>query len=229
NSSLISDFRYDSHTITDGKPKLEGLPATYVEDASEAETLTITLKDNILDVAVHLQYTIYYELDVLTRSVQIENNGNDVVTLSKIASMNVDMRDTNFEMINLPGAHVRERDVERLPLRRCTQSVSSRRGASSHHQNPFIALVRPETTEEIGEAYGFSLVYSGNFDATVEVDQTMQTRVNMGINSFDFSWLLEQGQRFQTPEVVMVYSGRGIGEMSRTYHTLYRERLCRGN
>src|SRR5690625_6272076 len=51
----------------------------------------------------------------------------------------------------------------------------------------------------------------------------------MGINSFDFSWLLEQGQTFQTPEVVMVYSATGIGEMSRTYHTLYRERLCRGN
>src|SRR5690625_1206549 len=227
--SRITDFRYDSHSITKGKPNLEGLPATYVEDSDEAETLTITLKDDEIDVSVHLQYTVYHELDVLTRSVQIENNGTDAVTLSKIASMNVDMRDTDFEMINLPGAHVRERDIERLPLRRGTQSVSSTRGSSSHHQNPFIALVRPNTTEEVGEAYGFSFVYSGNFDATVEVDQTMQTRVNMGINSFDFSWLLEQGKTFQTPEVVMVYSATGIGEMSRTYHTLYRERLCRGD
>src|SRR5699024_9448855 len=99
--SRITDFRYDSHTITEGKPNLEGLPATYVEASDEAETLTITLKDETIGVSAHLQYTVYHALDVLTRSVQIENNGNDAVTLSKIASMNVDIRDTNFEMINL--------------------------------------------------------------------------------------------------------------------------------
>ncbi|WP_330588056.1 alpha-galactosidase [Anaerocolumna sedimenticola] len=50
----------------------------------------------------------------------------------------------------------------------------------------------------------------------------------MGINPFDFNWLLDQGGEFQTPEVVMVYSGNGLGEMSRTYHKLYRNRLARG-
>jgi alpha-galactosidase len=50
----------------------------------------------------------------------------------------------------------------------------------------------------------------------------------MGINPFDFNWRLETGEEFQTPEVVMVYSGSGLGEMSRTYHRLYRNRLARG-
>src|SRR5690606_29446427 len=131
-------------------------------------------------------------------------------------------------MINLPGAHERERDIERLPLRRGIQSIGSLRGSSSHQQNPFLALVRPETTETTGEAYGFSFVYSGNFEASVEVDQTLQSRVTMGLSSFDFSWHLASGEDFQTPEVVMVYSSEGLGEMSRTYHTLYRERLARG-
>ncbi|MEJ9165255.1 alpha-galactosidase, partial [Paenibacillus graminis] len=52
--------------------------------------------------------------------------------------------------------------------------------------------------------------------------------VSIGINPFDFSWLLEPGQSFQTPEAVLVYSGEGLGGMSRTYHRLYRTRLCRG-
>ena len=39
NGSSITNFTYHSHTITKGKPKLEGLPATYCEDESEAETL----------------------------------------------------------------------------------------------------------------------------------------------------------------------------------------------
>ena len=50
----------------------------------------------------------------------------------------------------------------------------------------------------------------------------------MGINPFEFSWLLDSGESFQTPEVVMVYTPDGLGEMSRIFHNLYRERLCRG-
>ena len=82
-------------------------------------------------------------------------------------------------------------------------------------------------TEDCGNVYGFDFIYSGNFLSQVEVDQFFSTRVSVGINPFDFSWLLEAGESFQTPEVVMVYSSNGLGELSRTYHDLYRKRLCR--
>lgn len=107
--------------------------------------------------------------------------------------------------------------------------VESTRGASSPHQAPFVALVRKDTNEDSGEVYAFNFVYSGNFTAQVQVDQYRNTRVAMGINPFDFSWLLKQGEEFQTPEVVMIYSNKGIGEMSRKFHNLYTENLCRGN
>src|SRR5690606_28049031 len=106
--------------------------------------------------------------------------------------------------------------------------IESTRGASSHQHNPFIALVRKDTTEDSGEVYGFNFVYSGNFLAQAEVDQFSNTRVTMGINPFDFSWKLEPGETFQAPEVVMVYSDEGLGSMSRTFHELYRTRLVRG-
>ena len=41
-------------------------------------------------------------------------------------------------------------------------------------------------------------------------------------------WHLEAGESFTTPEAVMVYSNEGLGGMSRIYHKLYRENLCRG-
>ncbi|SDB83856.1 alpha-galactosidase [Pelagirhabdus alkalitolerans] len=228
NGSRITDLRYLTHRIYNGKPKLQGLPATYTENESEADTLEIDLYDHVIRLKVTLQYTVYHDYSAITRSVKYRNEGKETVRLEKVQSMNVDFRDSKFEMINLPGAHVRERDIERLALRRGSQSVESRRGSSSHHQNPFVALVRPETTETCGEAYGFSFVYSGNFKAEIEVDQTEQTRVNIGINDFDFSWKLEHNQTFQTPEVVMVHSSKGLGEMSRIYHNLYGDRLIRG-
>ncbi|GAA4070442.1 alpha-galactosidase [Amphibacillus indicireducens] len=224
----ITDLRYLDHEIKKGKEKLQGLPATYIEDESEADTLYLYLRDEVTNLHVTLTYTVFNNVNAMTRSVHFENKGTQKLRLSKVASMSMDFRDTDFEMINLPGAHVRERDIERLPLRRGMQSVESRRGSSSHHQNPFIALVRKETTERNGEVYGFSFVYSGNFKAEVEVDQTSQSRVVMGINDFDFEWLLQNDEVFQTPEVVMVYTDKGLGDMSKTYHQLYGRRLVRG-
>ncbi|GAA3316978.1 hypothetical protein GCM10020331_014510 [Ectobacillus funiculus] len=119
--------------------------------------------------------------------------------------------------------------MERHPLRVGMQSVESRRGASSHQQNPFLALVSKDATEDHGEVYAFNFVYSGNFIAQAEVDQFHNTRVSMGINPFDFSWKLESGESFQCPEVVMVYAANGFGELSKTFHDLYRTRLARGS
>jgi alpha-galactosidase len=228
NGSTITDLRYLSHTIVKGKPTLEGLPATYVESEDEAETLELILFDELIGLKVKLLYTAYADLDVITRSVQLENEGSSNLKVLKASSMNVDFQDNQFEMITLYGAHERERFINRTELRYGVQSIESRRGTSSHQQNPFVSLVRKDTKEDHGDAYGINLVYSGNFEASVEVDQFDCARLTMGINSFDFTWLLEPGETFTAPEAVMVYSSNGLGAMSRTFHKLYRTRLCRG-
>jgi alpha-galactosidase len=228
NGSTISDLRYKTHRIYKGKPKLEGLPATYVEHENEAETLEIVLEDRVIGLHVTLLYTVYERWNVMTRSVRFDNNGFERIKLLRALSMNVDFPHADYEWLHLPGAWARERAVERRPLVSGTQSVESRRGASSHQHNPFIALLQKGANEDYGEVYGFSLVYSGNFLAQIEVDQFRTTRVSMGINPFDFTWLLEPGESFQTPEVVMVYSDKGLNGMSQTFHQLYRTRLARG-
>ncbi|AEM79275.1 alpha-galactosidase [Thermoanaerobacter wiegelii] len=227
NGSTISDLRYLSHKIYKGKPKLEGLPATYVENEDEADTLEIELYDKVANLKVNLIYTAFRDYDVITRSVRFENMGKEDIKLLRALSMNVDFSDDKFDMLQLSGAWARERHVIRRPLTLGVQSIESRRGASSHQQNPFIALLRKDADEWHGDVYGFSLVYSGNFLAQVEVDQYKMARVSMGINPFDFSWLLKPGETFQTPEVVMVYSDSGLNKMSNTYHKLYRNRLMR--
>ena len=69
--------------------------------------------------------------------------------------------------MHLSGAWGRERHIEKRPLRSGMQAIESRRGASSHQQNPFAALVSKNVDEEQGEVFAFSLVYSGNFIAQV--------------------------------------------------------------
>ncbi len=226
--SRVLELKYDGYELIKGKQKLTGLPATYVEEESEADTINIILRDTVKSIKVILQYTAYNSLDVITRNVKVVNESGEPVRIDRIMSMNVDFEDSGYDMIELSGAWGRERHIERTPLRSGIQAIESRRGASSHQLNPFFALADKNADESTGRVYGFNFVYSGNFTAGAEVDQLFKTRVFMGINDYDFSWLLEAGEKFQAPETVMVYSGAGLGEMSRTYHKLYRTRLVRG-
>ncbi|RHW43581.1 alpha-galactosidase [Neobacillus notoginsengisoli] len=228
NGSTVTDLRYKEYQVRQGKPVLKGLPSTYAEEQSEAETLEIVLEDQVIGLNVILTYSLYEERDVITRSVRFENNGKRKLKILRALSASVDFRDDEYELITLYGAHTNEKNIARRKIVPGNQAVDSCRGASSPQQAPFLALVRQGTGENHGEVYAFNLVYSGNFIAQVQVDQFQTARVSIGINPFDFSWLLEPAEIFQTPEVVMVYTDCGLGEMSRMYHELYRQRLCRG-
>ena len=228
NGSRITNFVYHSHTVAPGKPALKGLPATYCEQDSEAETLTIRLRDELLNVSVYLNYTLFASHPALARSARIVNEGGLELHLTHAMSLSLDLPDMEYELLHFSGAWGRERHLKVRKLEQGVQSVESLRGHSSHNHNPFVMLRRPGTDEDQGEVLGFSLVYSGNFLAQAEVDTWDTTRITLGINPFGFDWKLEPGQGFQTPEAVAVYSHQGMGAMSRTFHTLYRSRLARG-
>ncbi len=222
-----TDLRYVSHKVYKGKPALEGLPATFANE-NEAETLEITCVDKHTGLEAVLVYTVFNDLDVVTRSVRLKNTGKAPLNVKRVLSMCVDFDNDGYDLITLNGSWARERVIERSPLHHGKQGVDSVKGESSHQNNPFMALVSHNADEDMGEAYGFNFVYSGNFFAQAEVTQNKCTRAVMGINHFDFNWLLEEGEEFAAPEVVMVYSDEGIGKMSRTFHDLYRQHLIRG-
>ncbi|UQZ32835.1 alpha-galactosidase [Paenibacillus sp. PK3_47] len=228
NGSEICDLRYLRHRIYAGKPNLTGLPATYIEQDNEADTLELVLEDRLTGLQVTLIYTAFNELDAITRSVHYDNTGAGNLVLHRALSASIDFRDDGYDMLTFYGAHTNERNIARRPLMPGIQSAESRRGASSPQQNPFLALLRPGTDEDKGEVFALNLVYSGNFAAQAEVGQYQTTRVSIGINPFGFSWHLAPGGKFQTPEAVLVYSDQGLGGMSRVFNKLYRTRLCRG-
>ncbi|MCT2197107.1 alpha-galactosidase [Paenibacillus sp. p3-SID1389] len=228
NGTRATELTYRSHRIVPGKPVLKGLPAVYVEQDHEAETLELELEDRVSGLVVVLSYTVFADFDAIARSARLTNGSSESIQLERALSASVDFPDAAYDALYLSGAWARERHVQRRRLAPGVTGISSRRGSSSHQQNPFLALLRPDATEQHGEVYGFSLVYSGSFTAEAEVEQFGTTRVQIGINPFDFTWKLEPGESFQTPEAVLVYSADGLGGMSRTYHRLYRTRLCRG-
>lgn len=225
NGSRITGFCYKCHRIYSGKEPLEGLPCTSSEGDGDAVTLEIVMEDSLINAELSLMYTIYENYDAVCRSAKFTNFGSQKLRLLRALSMSVDFYDSDFEMLQLDGAWARERHITKRHLTKGIQSIASARGASSSNHNPFLALKRSDTTERFGEAYGFCLVYSGNFLAQVEVDHYDTARISMGINPFEFSWVLQHGESFQTPEAVMVYSDQGLNGMSQSFHNLFNQRL----
>ncbi len=228
NGSRISEFIYEGYEITEGKPKLAGLPATYTESPEEAKTITIFLRDAVTEVKISLMYTIFDGESAIARSAYIENGGSQVLHLERAMSLNLDLPDKEYVWMQFSGAWARERHLKNRKLEQGITAISSMRGNSSHEHNPFMVLRRFHTDENQGEAIGFSLIYSGNYLIQAEVDTHDVTRVQLGIHPDTFDWKLNPGAAFQTPETVMVYSDTGLNGMSQTYHRLYGKRLARG-
>ena len=218
---LLSEFYYVRHTVDDSVPELEGLPHV----RCGGQTLTIFLRDLCSNAEIQLNYTIYDDSDVLVRNVRIVNEGKQPFYLKKAFSFCVDLPDRNYKILRLYGAWTRERTPETTDLGYGITRLQSLCGASSFGIHPFLGLLDQDCSETKGICYGVQLVYSGNFALTAERNAFGTVRLGGGINDEQFCWEVESGKSFVTPQALLCYSERGLGELSREYADLIREKI----
>lgn len=223
----VSGLTYLSHKIYGGKPGLPGLPAAWGGEA-DCTTLEIRCRDPYLELEVCLLYTAFEKLDVICRSARIENHGPKALRLTAALSACLDMDNRNFDLITLHGSWAYERMINRRPLSWGRQGAASKRGISSHQEQPFLALAEHDAGQDHGQVYAMHLVYSGNFLAQAEMSQQGLVRAVIGIHPEGFGWRLRPGDSFQTPEAVLTYSHTGLDGMTHALHDLYRNHLIRG-
>ncbi len=217
------DMKYVSHTIRKDL-HFKGLPQT-----SKQNTLAVTLQDSVYNVQVILYYTVFEELDVLVRNLEVVNNTKGKIVLDKVLSMNIDMLNKDFVLSKLDGTWIRERHINDVSLTKGTVRFDSKKGVSSNDHNPFFILKEKNTFEDYGNCFGFGLVYSGNFEANIEVNPHNLLRANIGINSFDFRYSLQPQETFTTPEVIMSYSGKGLGTLTHNFHQVVNDKIINQN
>ena len=226
--SRISEFKYLDHEITTGKPDFGPGPSSLVEMNDEAQTLRIRLLDKLKNHLIELYYTLYPHRDILVRRSILHNKGTIPVYILKFMSAALDFIPNSYHLISFPGRWAKERQMKESELVSGITRLESRRGISSHEQNPFAMVTRGLAEEEKGEVYGISLAYSGNWLIEAEVLRNNGLRLTAGLNSFDFRWMLKSGESFTTPECVLSYSSAGFTPLSLNYHRFVRERVTRG-
>ena len=229
----VCALSYVSHEIFEGKKKIPGLPASFEGRGNEPDngncsTLEMTCRDEFLDLEVVLSYSVFEKEDVIARHVKIKNCGQENILLEKACSMSLDMDNRSFDMLTLHGSWARERHMDRRPVGIGYQGITSRRGESGHQDHPFMALLGKGADQEQGEVYGVQLVYSGNYEIRAEVNQFDSVRWQAGLESEDFTWVLEPGECFYTPEALLTYSDAGLDKMTANYHSFIRGHIIRG-
>jgi len=216
-NQLIPILKYAGYTITDKPINCDSLPTT-VSKEEPVSTLTLHLMDPQTKLKIDLNYTIFENSDLILRSTTFKNSGTSVLSLEAATSAQLDLSSDKYKVLTLNGTHAHEANPSLEPLNSGIQMFHTFRGTSGPQQQPFAALVNPNTTEFSGEAIGLALVWSGNFETAIEVDQYKKTRLHIGLEPTTFNWQLKPNTSFQTPEAVMTWSDKGLNGMSQSFH-----------
>lgn len=222
-----SDFLYSDFKVRKGRTELKDMPASYGND-DEVEELTIILQDKNYNTELELRYCVYAERDVITRTAVLKNCSKDDITVTRLMSMMLDMKDSDYDLTTFHGAWVREMGRDRRHVSHGKYVGGTMSGVSSNKCNPLMLLSKPGATQNEGGVYGFNLVYSGNHAEIVEIGSHDKLRVMSGIQPEGFTYLLREGESLEAPEAVMTYSENGFNGMSGNMHTFIRNHIVRG-
>ena len=181
-SGYVFDFNYEKYEIRKSPLKEDGLPAPHDND----EELIIYLLDKENEVQIELHYVLFYESDVIARNIVINNLGKEDVHVLKALSIQLDMINQNYQLVNLVGGWASEMNEEVTDIKVGVYSHESRTGFSSHKVNPLFLLKNKETSLNSGDAFIFNLIYSGNHIQEVELTPYGYLRVEAGINPYCF-------------------------------------------
>ncbi|WP_270283865.1 alpha-galactosidase [Enterococcus faecalis] len=223
NGEEITRLCYKNYEIRNEAVELTDLP--HVRNTDEpAQTLIIFLYDQASKIELALYYTIFENSPMIVRSSSVKNDGIHSIKISKLLSASIDTRYDQQFSTTFYGTHQKEFQLNRSEIQHGLFKIGSSRGASSPQYPPFIALSK-DANEFQGEVHAMTVIYSGNHEITLERDQYNQLRMQIGINSETFSWRLEPGETFYSPQAILSYSDEGFNGSSQNFHHFFSDHL----
>lgn len=219
----VFDFTYKHHEVRKNIQPLENLPSPREAD----EELIIFLSDDYAKVALELHYLVFADSDVIARNVVLINNSESPLYLERLMSMQLDLINRDFSLLNLYGGWISE---AQKTIRKVTPGIyvnDSKTGASSNRHNPFFMLMEDKANLNSGGVYAFNLMYSGNHQELVELSNYGKVRVQIGINPYCFDFKVKQGEAFVTPYAVMTYGDRGLNSASQNMHSFVNHHVIK--
>ena len=184
----------------------------------QKDRLTLNFKDEYYGLVYSINYKIFLDCDIVEKSITVKNESKNDIEFERLFSAEFSLPSKQaYTFSNTNGAWGGEFIETNDTLTAGSLVFDSKKGASCHNNSPYF-IAYQNADEKSGSVYFASLAYSGNFKVIANRDLYSNTRVILGMNDFDFSYLLKSGESFTTP---CVYAGHteGFGEMSRQMNT----------
>jgi alpha-galactosidase len=198
--------------------------SAHIKPGDGETSLHISLRDRTQPFEVLLTYTLYEGHDLIGRSATLVNHGTEPVLVERMwsAQWHLPVGDS-YRFSHLTGRWADEFHLRREPLQPGVKVIESRRLHTSHHHNPWFAIDRGSADEDQGEVWYGAFAWSGNWKIAAEVTDFASTRVNVGLNDWDFAYRLMPGESFTTPAAYAGYTSHGFGAASRALHDFIRD------
>lgn len=194
----------------------------------DGDSLTIRLKDIKDDIVVSLLYRLHN--GIIEKSSKIDNGTKQDLNIESAQSGVWSMPPgEGYRLTYVMGRWGSEWQLLREPIQTGMKVIESRRGITSHQNNPWFMIDDGEASEEHGRVWFGALAWSGSWRLTIEQTPYQQVRVTGGYNPFDFGMLLKPGESLSTPAFYGGFSDRGFGGASRTLHRFERESIFPGS
>jgi alpha-galactosidase len=210
-------------TLPDG---VRNVVLRYEGEEADQNELRIVLHDDYFPLRVRVHYCLHEAYDLIERFVTLTNHGDQPFTVERVWSAQWHLPPGDqYRLNHLTGRWSDENHIRREPLVQGVKVLESRRITTSHHHSPWFAVDRGHADEDSGEVWFGLLAWSGNWKIAAEVTDFFSTRINIGLNDWDFAWRLNPGESFTTPSAYAGYTEGGFGAASRVLHDFIRENI----
>ena len=202
------EWRYAGHEIADG-------------------LLRIHLDDRHYPLRVTLHYRVHPDSDVVERWTTVENRDERspiTVQRSDSAAWTVPHR-ANYRASHLVGGWNSEFQLQRAEIATAETVFTSRRGMTSHHANPWLAVDDGTAGEEQGEVWSTALAWSGSWRITLHRDPVGRVTWTGGFGHEGLVWSLAPGETLETPVFAGLFTAGGFGAASRAWHAYVRRHV----
>jgi alpha-galactosidase len=196
----------------------------YIDHTIDGGQLAIRLQDRHYPLECVLHYRVYEDSDVIERHTTLRHLGEDgpiALLRTDSAGWGVPAR-PDYRLSHVVGGWGHETQLRRTPVPVAETVLTSRRGNTSHHANPWVMVDAGDATEDAGEVWSAALAWSGSWRITVSRTAIGSAGWTGGFGHDGISWWLHPGEEWQTPVFAGLYCAAGFGGTSRQWHAYAR-------
>ncbi|MBS2536612.1 alpha-galactosidase [Catenulispora sp. NF23] len=219
---------------------VRGAQWRYVGYEIEDGVLRIKLEDRFYPLACELVYRVRRDSDVIERWTEVRHTGADdpddpdltanvapeAIVIERCDSASWTLpKQADYRLSHLVGGWGSETQLQRDRLPVAETVLVSRRGTTSHHANPWLALDAGDAGETSGRVWSAALAWSGSWRIAVHRDPVGRVTFTGGYGHEAQTFRIEPSERIVTPVFAGLYSGDGFGGTSRAWHEYARRHV----